>query len=987
MRASRFFLLTVVLLWLCQSSLAQLGISFDIKKPREYQERVLRSERSEEKKFTLPRRFMQNTTTRYNFFFNANNSLNEVIAQAKAQHRDDFTQLLPFYNYSLEHTSANRKELDSIIIRSSTGIVLHDLRNDWADNLYLLMGAAYFLRKDFDSAALTFQFINYAFAPKEKDGYYQVIGSRFDGNNAMSISTKEKSSLPKKVFAAPPSRNDAFLWQIRTFIARGAFAEAASLLVTLRNDPVFPRRLQNDLNEVQALWYYDQQQWDSAAVYLEKALGNAPTKSEKARWEFLVAQLYETGKSYEKAKEYYENVISHTTDPVMEIYARLNAIRTNKDNETDYTDRNISELLKMAKRDKFLDYRDIIFFTIGQMELERGNTDKAISYIEESTRYGSNNEKQRTRAFLLLGDLAFKNRHYRQSARFYDSIRITSLSMQEGQLFMERKTMLEIVARNIDIIERQDSLLRIANLPEEERNDWVKKMVKQLRKQQGLKEEEKTTTPFPGNETQTTPDLFSTTAPKGEWYFYNATLRTKGEADFRTRWGNRPNADNWRRLNAVNQASRMNPTSERGQVNPDAAPMLDVPLTFDGLMAQLPLTEEKRKIANDSLQKALFELGKAYAEKVEDCLYSTQTLERLRSQFPNFQPMDEAMFLLYYCYKRSGEDNQASTTLQSLKANYPNSRFAEQLTTGKKPDLNKPEKDNPVSAEYEKIYELFIEGDFLQAIEKKKKADSLYGSNYWTPQLLYIEAVYHIQQREDAIALGSLQAIINKYPDHILADRSKQLMAVLGRRKEIEEELSKLPDPENPNPTSVTSTDSLVQKPVVITTTNAVAQPNQPPRALPQQSKKDSLVVTQPVMDTTLKVAPPVPGNYAHNENQPHYVMMILYKVDKVWGNETNSAFGRYNREKPANRNLVNTLSELDQDTKILLIGPFENGGLALQYLTEVKPLAPSRIVPWLTPSKYSFSLISQPNLEILKQKKLIGEYQMFIQGIYQGKF
>ena len=28
-----------------------------------------------------------------------------------------------------------------------------------------------------------FQFINYSFAEKEKDGYYKYIGSRLDGNN------------------------------------------------------------------------------------------------------------------------------------------------------------------------------------------------------------------------------------------------------------------------------------------------------------------------------------------------------------------------------------------------------------------------------------------------------------------------------------------------------------------------------------------------------------------------------------------------------------------------------------------------------------------------------------------------------------------------------------------------------------------------------------------------------------------------------------
>ena len=79
-----------------------------------------------------------------------------------------------------------------------------------------------------------FQFINYAFAKKEKDGYYVNIGSNMDGNNAFSIATKEKNSLPRRVFSEPPSRNDAFIWQIRNFLAQDQFAEAASLIITLK---------------------------------------------------------------------------------------------------------------------------------------------------------------------------------------------------------------------------------------------------------------------------------------------------------------------------------------------------------------------------------------------------------------------------------------------------------------------------------------------------------------------------------------------------------------------------------------------------------------------------------------------------------------------------------------------------------------------------------------------------------------------------------
>lgn len=224
---------------------AQLGFDLDIKKPPPYDNRELKAEKGGDKKFKLPRRVMQNMTTHYNYFFNANTKLNEIIDRAKASHKDDYSLLLPFYNYSLDATAGESAELDSVIFKSKTAIVLHDLRNDWIDDMYLLWGAAYYLQKDFDSAYQMFQFINYAFADKEKDGYYKYIGSHMDGNNALSIATKENNKFPKSIVSEPPSRNIAFIWQIRTMIQQNAFPEAGSLIATLKNDPLFPKRLNN----------------------------------------------------------------------------------------------------------------------------------------------------------------------------------------------------------------------------------------------------------------------------------------------------------------------------------------------------------------------------------------------------------------------------------------------------------------------------------------------------------------------------------------------------------------------------------------------------------------------------------------------------------------------------------------------------------------------------------------------------------------------
>src|SRR5688572_26020432 len=104
-RYTGFLLLVFLFNFTCLSSYSQLGFSFDIPKPKQYENRVLRSEKSEQKKFNVPRRFIQNTFTHYNYVFNANNKLNEIITRAKEAHQDEFTELLPFYNYDLNVTA------------------------------------------------------------------------------------------------------------------------------------------------------------------------------------------------------------------------------------------------------------------------------------------------------------------------------------------------------------------------------------------------------------------------------------------------------------------------------------------------------------------------------------------------------------------------------------------------------------------------------------------------------------------------------------------------------------------------------------------------------------------------------------------------------------------------------------------------------------------------------------------------------------------
>ncbi|MFZ9589709.1 MAG: hypothetical protein ACO28V_08260, partial [Chitinophagaceae bacterium] len=171
-----------VLLCCSLTSHAQLNLTYDLKKPKAYENRKLKSELTPDKKINPVKKMKENVVAHYNFYFNANNKLQDVLISAKKSHKDSFSRQLAFYNYSLDQTAAQKQELDSVIHKSNNGILLHDLRNDWVDDLYLLMGQAYYYQKKFDSAYDVFQYINYTFQPRTKDeiGFEKTIGSNLN---------------------------------------------------------------------------------------------------------------------------------------------------------------------------------------------------------------------------------------------------------------------------------------------------------------------------------------------------------------------------------------------------------------------------------------------------------------------------------------------------------------------------------------------------------------------------------------------------------------------------------------------------------------------------------------------------------------------------------------------------------------------------------------------------------------------------------------
>lgn len=518
----------------------------------------------------------------------------------------------------------------------------------------------------------------------------------------------------------------------------------------------------------------------------------------------------------------------------------------------------------MARKDRYLVYRDIIYYAAAEMELERNNIPGAKALLLKATSYPGNDPAMRSKVFLLLGDLCFKEKDYPNAKRFYDSITNLNPSLVDQKAFLKLKGTLGKIVAYQNTIHREDSLQQLAALPEDELNAYLKKLAKQLRKKQGGKEDDNEISngPLSFNDNNGPSDMFSSSNQKGDWYFYNPTLKGKGYTEFKATWGNRPNVDNWQRLAAVKQAT---PTTIVSSDDANAAGANGSagagPITYEELLKSVPLTPTQLATSNDSVEKAQFSLGKIYLEGLEDYRSTIDTLEAFLVRFPNSKNRPEALFLLAYCYSKTGDMAKVAAVQDELKKKYPGTNFEKIVSSpnGVTPDsLAKQE----MTRRYDNIYNLFIEGKFDEAQAEKKLADSMYHENYWTPQLLYIQSVYYIQQRQDDSAKKSLQNIIRVFPGTPMAVKAKALIDVLGRRKQIEDYLTNLQiqrpaEDSTAEPIAIVTPNPVMQQPPVVVTRQQPQQ--QPPATSPPAQQPAKPPVTQPQPPTVPATQQPKP--------------------------------------------------------------------------------------------------------------------------------
>ena len=941
-------------------------------------------ERLLDKKYTLGRRAYQNTVSQFNYLFNAEISLNEIIQKARALHEDDFTELLPFYDYDLSVTA--KESIDSIIYRCNANIVLHDLRSNYVDDAYLLLAKSYLFHKNFDTAASILQFINYSFYDKEA-GADQPIGSNLNKSGKFSIASVEDN----RAWENKNVRNESMIWQARNYFEAGEINEGISLLQLLKTDAGFPKRLHPFLYEQLAYGYYLSGINDSAANYLIKGLEHAQDLLTKARWSYLIAQLYEKEQKIDFAYNWYKKAGLIVSNPVIAVYANIYmaSIDANRGEKSWVSLANALE--RMLKKDKYSGFADIVYYEMAQLAIRNKASSKANEWLIKSIQKNEKNYTLKQKALVQLGALNYKEDQFKVAKIAYDNLKDLLKTYPNYDQITLRKKWIDEIANLDELIANEDTLQRIYAAPKVNQlqiaKQWQKRVASNKSQLKDLltdpiKKIAEATTVNTNNQNYNSGYTFSnafsnTTAKqvlKSDFYFDNPQNVSMGVTNYIKKWGDRPNVDNWRRKTTI-QLTKSNPSinyidpnQNNGQqiINVSASNNKNIQENDDNdtLSIQLIQSASDLKASESSWNKNTLAIAKIF-------LYELNDFEKA---FPRYQAViqyniepsatESALLDLASHYMHIGQPIMSDSIIQIITNQFPEGTYIQ-----KKKAKENLERINKNSSEvYKSIYFMAQVGDWDQFSAQIEQVSQDFKGTKWNTPFQFLKVKMNAQQGKDSLAIELLNEIITQNKSEGIKARARQIITEINNRKATEAYLAALK--------IIKPTKPLVAYESTQMQLKAQTKVIKDDSSLNKSSKINNMSPIATKLDSAQAIVLPNQILFANDSLEPHYIALQTMNVSAVFVKEIQNAFKDFHAEAFSRLNLTVTFIQFTDQSHIVWIGPFSKATEGLDYIKKVKPKLSTEIISFVPKKQYDLTLIGKSNIILINNQEQLDQYK-----------
>lgn len=732
-------------------------------------------------------RTYHNLTAHYNVYFNGKEAYKKGKERVEEQKEDNYTRILPvFASSDPEAASAALGDMDKVIKKASKTIKFHSIKakpkqksgrlskkeqefynkkeyNKWVDDSYLLMGKAYYYKREFFSARQNFQYIIREFNEDEV-------------------------------------KTEAMIWLARTYQEDGNYKKAKEWFDQVDAQKEIPKDLKGLYHATYSDFYIRQDALEEAIPHLKKAIEFERDKQKRIRYTYIVAQIYKRKEDYRNAANMFKKVYKSSAPYEMEFQAKINMAECYGKRGGSY--KSMQKLLtKMLKDDKNIEYQDQIYYALGEIEYKMDHVDKAIEYYRLSSEKSMNNTDQKAISCLKLGRIYYKEQDYKNAAAYMDTC--ISYLPEEYPNYHDIKSLsknLSKLVENVTTVELEDSLQQVAQMSEKERNKLIDKIIQDVieeeKRQQEMERQQQINSMLFDQRRGRNPNV---NAPDGgKWYFYNPATLSFGENEFRKKWGKRELEDHWRRKNKASMSIEEQMVADSAASDSTGAKQARITdnKSREFYLQDLPLNDSLMAVSHTRIEDALFKMGKIYNEDFSDYDRSISAFEELNERYPD---NDYKLLSFYNLYSLYDEKNVASKTniyKQKVIENYPESHYAKLLQNPNYISelIAKQEEQENL---YEKAYQAYQKYNSPVVRQKLEEFREKYPKSEILPKFEFLNILaqaLNVPQKDFKMRLVHF---VQEHPQSSLSERARDILEYLGESDvdKLITELEQRPDP------------------------------------------------------------------------------------------------------------------------------------------------------------------------------------------------
>lgn len=722
-------------------------------------------------KNTWVTRTYHSVTAKYNIFFNGNEAFKAGIKKVEAAHKEDYSQLLPIFKFGNDNTAKSiAGDMDRTVKKASKVISMHSIKvkpaikkteltekekafyekgeyNPWVGNAYILMGKAQFYKHDFKLCLESFKYV-------------------------------------VKYFPVEPVHYQALVWMARAYVQLNEMTEAQKFLDILGNDAQLPKKIKADYYLSYADFLIRKKDLKGAAASIEQGYVFVKVKDDRIRYIYILAQLYAKMGDNAKATEYYNRVIKMNPPYEMVFNAMISqASATFQGQNVEQIRKQLNKLLKDQKNKEF---QDQIYFALANLSMEEKKVEEALVLYKKSARVSVSNPRQKGRSYKTVADYYYERPDYIQAEAFYDStLLVADQAFPDIDIVKSRAKNLTPLVINLRTVEFEDSVQKLATLSKKDLLALIDNKIEKLKQDEfeaKQKEQEKLQSQQFDQNFEQNNYMAQIGQSSASWYFYNQTVKTLGENDFKRKWGNRKLEDNWRRLNKKSSSSESSDASaDELTSTPENKKLVTNTKTREYYLQYIPLNDSMMIESHNKIKDALFNAGVIYKDNLKEPLLALKEFRELNTRYPENDHLLSSYYNIYVIFKEKGDATNMEVYKNLIVNKFPDSKYAKFLSNPHYlEELEREEKR--VYNLYDTIYTGYKNKQFQFVINKVEPALQEFKSTDMVPKFLYIRALAYGSLGDTLQYRNELKRVIKEYPKREEALSAKDMIFYLDNR-------------------------------------------------------------------------------------------------------------------------------------------------------------------------------------------------------------